>query len=66
MTSPALAHFWQTLAPGIEYQDLITSPLTPWAHIHAFRISLKQNQLDLITAKRFPQKNATINEWWFF
>ena len=62
MTSPALAHFWQTLAPGIEYQDLITSPLTPWAHIHAFRISLKQNQLDLITAKRFPQKNATINE----
>jgi uncharacterized protein YigE (DUF2233 family) len=61
MTS-ALANTWKTLSPGIEYQDLVANPLTPWAHIHAFRIDLKDYQLDLITAKDLSKRQASINE----
>lgn len=64
MVSMISAHAttWKTLSPGIEYQDLVTSPLTPWAHIHAFRIDLKDYQLDLVTAKALSKRQASINE----
>lgn len=59
----AFAGSWQSLAPGMEYQDLVTNPLTPWAHIHAFRIDLKQYQLDLVTAMQLSKRQASINEF---
>ena len=58
--TPTFAKTWQTLAPGIEYRDLGATPLTPWAHIHAFRVDLKKHQLDLVTAQSISQKNASI------
>lgn len=61
--NPALANNWQRLAPGMEYRDLIETPLTPWAHIHAFRIDLQHYQLDLVTAKELAKKEASINEF---
>lgn len=58
----AFADSWQTLAPGIEYRDLSPNPLTPWSHIHAFRISLKENTLDLMTASELSRPHASAEE----
>ncbi len=58
--SPVFAKPWQTLAAGIDYQDLGAAPLTPWAHIHAFRIDLKRHPLSLMTAQSLSQQNATV------
>ena len=58
----ALANPWKTISTGMEYQDLVVNPLIPWAHIHAFRIDLKDYQLDLITAKDLSKRQASINE----
>ena len=47
--SPLYAGDWQRLAPGIEYTDLGTM-LSPWSHLHAFKINLKKHTLHLATA----------------
>ncbi len=54
-TSSAGANNWLLLAPGIDYQTLENGLLTPWSHIHAFRINLNYNQLSLITAKELDK-----------
>lgn len=54
---------WQPLAPGIEYQDLQGGLLTPWSHIHAFRIDLHDNQLEVVTAKKLSLKNASADQF---
>lgn len=54
---------WQPVAPGIEYQDLQSGLLTPWSHIHVFRIDLNKNQLSLITANSLGLKNASIEQF---
>ena len=59
--TPALAREWQKPMPGIEYRDLATNPLIPWAHIHVFRIDLNQYQLDLFSAKELSHKQASID-----
>lgn len=65
----ALANFavatngWRVLAPGIEYQKLSGNFLTPWSHLHAFRINLKDNQLTLVAAKDLAQAHASIDEY---
>lgn len=52
---------WQTLAPGIEYQDLQTF-LTPWSHVHVFRIQLSQHPLALVSARSIGVKMAFASE----
>ncbi|MBY0377147.1 MAG: phosphodiester glycosidase family protein [Gammaproteobacteria bacterium] len=54
---------WRTLVPGIEYQDLDGSFLTPWSHVHVFRINLKNNELSLVTAKDLAREHASIEEY---
>lgn len=54
---------WRTLAPGIEYQDLDGSFLTPWSHVHVFRINLKENELKLVFAKDLSRESASIKEY---
>lgn len=54
---------WRKLAPGIEYQDLDGSLLTPWSHVHVFRIDLKDNELSLVTAKDLSRQYASIEEY---
>jgi uncharacterized protein YigE (DUF2233 family) len=53
---------WHTVAPGIEYQDLSASLLSPWSHIHVFRISPKQNQLHLVAAESMNMTNASVDQ----
>jgi uncharacterized protein YigE (DUF2233 family) len=36
---------YQILAPGLDYQDIVTHPITPWSHIHVFRIDPKHYRL---------------------
>lgn len=57
----SMANDWRELAPGIEYQDLNTNLLIPWSHIHAFRIDLKKNKLDLIMANDLSLHNASVD-----
>jgi uncharacterized protein YigE (DUF2233 family) len=57
------ADHWQKLSPGIEYQDLEGGILTPWSHIHAFRIDLKENKLALVTAQNLGIKNASADQF---
>jgi uncharacterized protein YigE (DUF2233 family) len=50
---------WHELSPGIEYSDLNANILVPWSHVHVFRIDLKKNKLDLITANELSLHNAS-------
>ncbi|WP_028388400.1 phosphodiester glycosidase family protein [Legionella fairfieldensis] len=57
------ANDWRQVAPGIEYQDLEGSFLTPWSHVHAFRIDLKKNNFSLVTAKELARDHASVDEY---
>lgn len=61
MTTQAMANSWRMLAPGIEYRDLNANLLVPWSHIHAFRIDLKKNKLDLVMANELSLHNASVD-----
>ncbi|STX29393.1 Exopolysaccharide biosynthesis protein related to N-acetylglucosamine-1-phosphodiester alpha-N-acetylglucosaminidase [Legionella beliardensis] len=54
---------WHKLSPGLLYQDLNDSYLSPWSHIHAFRIDLNSNQLALVMAKDLAMKHASADEY---
>jgi len=54
---------WHSLTPGIEYLDLAGGFLTPWSHIHVFKIDLKHNQLALVTAKEIKKLLANADEF---
>jgi len=54
---------WRQLDKGIEYQDLDRSYLTPWSHIHAFRINLQSSQLGLVMAKDLAGQHASATEY---
>lgn len=57
------ANQWQKLTAGIEYQDLQGGLLTPWSHVHVFRIDLDKNKLELVTAKNLAAKNASADQF---
>lgn len=57
---PTIASAWQNLAPGIEYYDAGQNYLSPWAHIHVFRIDLKKNKLESVLAKKLQIKHSPI------
>ncbi|MCA0404231.1 MAG: phosphodiester glycosidase family protein [Proteobacteria bacterium] len=57
------ANEWRTLAPGVEYQDLEGNYLTPWSHLHAFRIDLKKNDLSLVSAKDLSLDHASVDKY---
>lgn len=52
---------WRSLSPGIEYQDL-QSLLTPWSHVHVFRIQLSKNKLALVSARSKGMNMAFVSE----
>ena len=58
-----LANNWRTLTSGIEYMDLGANLLTPWSHVHVFRINLKNNRLDLVMANFLSQPHASVDEF---
>ncbi|WP_232048499.1 phosphodiester glycosidase family protein [Legionella adelaidensis] len=60
---PALAKNWKTLAPGVEYKDINKNTLSPWSHIHVFRINLEKNELDLVMAKKLAKKYASAKDF---
>lgn len=62
-TTPVIADNWRDLAPGIEYIDLGANLLTPWSHVHVFRIDLKNNRLDLVMANFLSQPHASVDEF---
>ena len=59
----ASARHWQALAPGLSYLDVGLTPLTPWSHVHVFRIDLKQYKLELVMASALSRPHATADEF---
>jgi uncharacterized protein YigE (DUF2233 family) len=57
------ANNWRKLNEGLDYQDLERGYLTPWSHVHAFRINLKSNELALVMAKDLAVKHASVDEF---
>lgn len=58
---PALAKLqWQTLAPGIEYTKITHTQKLAIGSIHAFRIDLTSNKLDLALAAEHNVSAATV------
>lgn len=53
---------WRELTPGIEYIDLGANLLTPWSHIHVFRVDLRNYQLGLVMANRLSHQHASVDE----
>ena len=58
-----MAENWRKLTPGIEYLDLGANLLSPWSHVHVFRIDLKHNRLDLVMANFLSQPHASADEF---
>ncbi|MFC3907904.1 phosphodiester glycosidase family protein [Legionella dresdenensis] len=54
---------WRTLSKGLEYRDIDRSYITPWSHIHTFRIDLNANKLSSIMAKDLALKHASADEY---
>ncbi|MCX7117190.1 MAG: phosphodiester glycosidase family protein [Legionellales bacterium] len=62
-TTSTVAHPWREVAPGVEYLDLSKNLITPWSHVHVFRINLKVNQLDVVMAHGLSQVHASADEF---
>lgn len=60
--SVAHATAWTTLSPGFEYLDINDKSISPWSHIHAFRINLSRYQLAILPANQLAKPNASIGE----
>lgn len=63
LSPPSEANHWRTVAVGVEYLDLGAHLLSPWSHVHVFRIDLKKNKLDLVMAKALSQEYASADEF---
>lgn len=63
LSSATTASPWKKVAPGIEYKDIGANIVTPWSHIHVFRINLKDQKFDLMTAKEFHQTQASVEQF---
>lgn len=59
----SIAHTWKSVAPGIDYIDMADRNLVPWSHIHVFKINLKQQTLDLVTAHDLSKENASAKDF---
>ncbi len=58
------ANSWNSIEPGIEYQDLNRNSIMPWSHIHVFRVDLAQNQMELAAAQAmFKTSHASIEQF---
>lgn len=57
------ANDWHEVAPGIDYLDVSNVSLSPWSHIHAFRISLRKNRFSLVTARDLQEEYASVDEY---
>ncbi|MCC5791703.1 MAG: phosphodiester glycosidase family protein [Legionellaceae bacterium] len=58
---PGLVHAWKNIGPGIDYLDVNYSYLTPWSHIHAFKIDPQQYRFQLALANSLDQRNASVD-----
>lgn len=52
---------WKNIAPGIDYYDNQLSYLTPWSHLHSFKLDLHRYKLSLATAKEFGKQYASVD-----
>lgn len=50
---------WKAIAAGVTYRDSAPTSLSPWSHIHTFKINLKQNEINLVLAKDLHHEFAS-------
>lgn len=63
LAAASLPHRWHEVAPGIDYRDLDQKRLSPWSHIHVFRIDLTKNRLDIALAKQYHASVLSAEEF---
>ena len=63
ITTMSYADQWRSISPGIQYQDLGTSLLNPWSHIHVFKINPEKNKLNLVLASQLSRPHASVDEF---
>lgn len=54
---------WRHIAPGIDYLDVGKGYVTPWSHIHAFKVDLKENRFSLVMANDLAKQYASADEY---
>lgn len=54
---------WQILKPGIAYLDLNQNVMTPWSHIHVFKIDLQRYQFNAVLAEDLDETQAFIEDY---
>lgn len=54
---------WHNLSPGLDYLELTKHQLSPWSHIHAFRIDLQSNAIESLLASDLAKKYASAKEY---
>lgn len=57
------ASSWRHLGDGIQYRRLDSVSLTPWSHVHVFRIDPSKNHFGLLMAKDFGKLHASVAEF---
>lgn len=57
------ANHWKPVAAGITYRDSTTTSLSPWSHIHTFKIDIRQNNINLVLAKDLHHELATATDF---
>ncbi len=62
LSTASAANHWRVLQEGLAYKDYGPSILSPWSHIHVFKIDLRYYQLDLVTAQDLSKALASVNE----
>lgn len=60
--SATAAKGWRNVNPGIQYRDLGTG-LSPWSHVHVFRLNLSKVSLSLIRAPELSRRLATAEQY---
>ncbi|KTD00172.1 hypothetical protein Lgee_1084 [Legionella geestiana] len=60
--TPAEANPWRSVGSGMEYTDLQDNGLTPWSHIHAFRVDLKNYRFSTMLAQSLGKPHASVHE----
>ncbi len=60
---PMHATSWQILETGLLYQELNYPYLTPWSHIHIFKIDLNRFDLSSLLARELNLPRASISQF---
>ena len=54
---------WQTIAPGMKYQDMAPHYLSDWPHIHVFKVKIRAYEFKLLMQQELGQRFPSIQQY---